>query len=66
MQGLDATRLTAEAKYCTNFSRSNKKFCLILHYNGSNTLLFVNATNIYKLKVKDSEIKKYPLFKKFF
>ena len=34
---------------------------LNLHYNGSNSFLFVNATKIYQFKSKDSEIKKYPL-----
>ena len=32
-QELDDTTLSAEAQYSINFSRSNKKFCLILHYN---------------------------------
>ena len=57
-QGLDDTALTEEAQYSINFSRSNAKFCLSLHYNGSNSFLFVNATKIYKFKTKDSEIKK--------
>ena len=47
-QGLDATTLTAEARYSIDFSRSNRKFCLCLHYNGSNSFLFVNATKIYQ------------------
>ena len=34
-QGLDNTTLTAEAEYFINFSRSQRKFCLSLHYNGS-------------------------------
>ena len=34
---------------------------LNLHYNGSNSFLFVNATKIYQFKSKDSEIKKYSL-----
>ena len=34
-QGLDDTMITTEAKYSINFSRSNRKFCLSLHYNGS-------------------------------
>ena len=33
----------------------------ILHYNGSNSFLFVNATKIYQFKAKDSEIKPNPL-----
>ena len=56
-QGLDDTTLTAETKYHINFTKSGKRFVLILHYNGSNTLLFVNATKICQLKEKISEIK---------
>ena len=37
-QGLDDTRLSAEAQYSINFSRSNRKFCLSLHYNEGNSL----------------------------
>ena len=59
--GLDDTRLTAEAQYTINLLRSNRKFCLSLYYNGSNSFLFANATKIYQSKVKGSEIKKYPL-----
>ena len=33
-QGLDDNKLTAEAQYSINFSRSNK-ICWSLHYNGS-------------------------------
>ena len=33
-----------------------KKFCLSLHYNGSNSYLFVNGTETIKCKAKDSEI----------
>ena len=66
-QGLDDTTLTAEAQYSINFSRSYRKFCLSLHYNGSNNFLFVNATKIYKFKSNDSEIKKISLmFRKYF
>ena len=60
-QGLDDTALTAGAKYSIIFSRSQRKFCLSLHYNGSNSFLFVNATKIYQFKANNSEIKKYPL-----
>ena len=60
-QELDDTTLTAEAEYLINYSRSNKKFCLSLHYNGSNSFLLVNATKIYQFKANDSEMKKYPL-----
>ena len=58
---LDDTTLTAEAKYPISFTQPRKRFVLSLHYNGSNSFLFVNATKIYQLKVKDSEIKDYTL-----
>ena len=60
-QGLDNTTLTAEAEYSINFSRSQWKFCLSLHYNESNSFLFINATKIHQFKAKDYEIKRYPL-----
>ena len=66
-QRLGNTTLTAEAQYLINFSRSNRKFCLSLHFNGSNRFLFVNATEIYQFKAKDSEIKRTSLvFRKYF
>ena len=36
-QGLNDTTLKAEAKFSINFSRSNRKFCLSLHYNRSDS-----------------------------
>ena len=42
--------------YSINVTVTNKKFCLSLHYNGENSYLFVNGTEIYKFKAKDSEI----------
>ena len=51
-QVLDDTTLTAETKYPTNFTESGKRFVLSLHYNGSNSFLFVNATKIYQFKAK--------------
>ena len=59
-QGLEHT-LTAEKMYSINFTEKNKKFCLSLHYNGANSYLFVNGTEIYKFKAKDSEIVASPL-----
>ena len=55
-QRLDDSTLIAE--YSIDFSRSNRKFCLSLHYNGSNSFLFLNATKIYQFKANVSEIKK--------
>ena len=36
-------------------------FCLSLHYNGADSYLFVNGTEITKFKAKDSEIVATPL-----
>ena len=47
--------------YSINFTVTKKKLCLSLHYNGSNSYLFVNGTEIYKFKAKDSEIVPSPL-----
>ena len=60
-QGLDDNTLTVEAKHPNNFTETRKRFVLSLHYNGSNSFLFVNATKIYQFKAKDSEIKDYAL-----
>ena len=58
---LNDKTLTAEASYSTNFSEINTKFCLSLHYNGADIYLFVNTTEITRFKVKNSELKAYPL-----
>ena len=38
--------LTAEKMYSINFTVTRKKFCLSLHYNGANSYLFMNGTEI--------------------
>ena len=53
--------LSAEKMYSINFTENNKKCCLSLHYNGANSYLFLNGREIYKFKVKDSEIVVTPL-----
>ena len=47
--------------YSINFTVTKKKFCQSLHYNGANSYLFVNGTEIIKFKAKDSEIVATPL-----
>ena len=42
--------------YSINFTLTKKRFCLSLYYNGASSYLFVNGTEIYKFKAKDSEI----------
>ena len=58
-QSLDDTTLIAEAEYPPNFIQSGKRFVLSLHYNGSNSFLFGNATTVYQFKAKNSEMKDY-------
>ena len=59
-QGLEHT-LTAEKMYSINFTVTNKEFCVSLHYNGANSYLFVNGTEIFKFKAKGSEILEGPI-----
>ena len=56
-QGLGEHSLSAEKLYSINFTKEN----LSLHYNGANSYLFVNGTEIIKFKVKDSKISAYSL-----
>ena len=57
-KGLDDTTLRAEPKYFIDFLALHRKICLSLHYNGSNSFLFVSATKIYQFKAKWFEKKK--------
>ena len=42
--------------YSIKFAATKKKFCLSLHYNGGNSCIFVNGTEIIKFKANDSAI----------
>ena len=44
IQGIDNTTSYAEKLYSINFTKTNTKFCLSLHYNGANSYSFVNGT----------------------
>ena len=61
-QGLGEHSLTAEKMNSINFTLTKKDFCLTLHFNGVNSYLFVNGTEIYKFKANDSQIVASPLF----
>ena len=54
-QGLDCTSIMTEAKYSIIFSRSQKKFCISLTYNGSDSFSFVNTAKISQFKAKNSD-----------
>ena len=56
IQRLGEHSLTAEKMHSINFILTKKKFCLSLQYNGANSYLFVNGTEIIKFKAKDSNI----------
>ena len=60
-QGLDNTKLTAEAEYSICFTTQRKRFCLTLYYNGRNSDLSVNEVKIYQFKAKDSAKIDYPV-----
>ena len=47
--------------YSINFTVTKKKFALSFHYNGTNSYLCVNGTEIYKFKAKNYEIVATPL-----
>ena len=49
-KGLDDTTLTGEAIYPINFTQPCKRFVLSLHYNGSNSFLFVKLQKYIKSK----------------
>ena len=53
VQGLENTTIYAQKLYSINFTKNNKKICLSLHYNGGNSYLFVNSTEVHKFKAKD-------------
>ena len=61
MQELGEHSLTAEKMYSVNYADNGEKCCLSLHYNGANSQLFVNGTEIITFKAKDSEIVATPL-----
>ena len=54
MQGLCEHSLSAEKIYSITFAKTNKKFSSSLHYNGANSYLFANGTEIHKFTAKDT------------
>ena len=55
-QGLEEHSLSAENMYSINFNKVSTKFCLSLYYNGENSYLFLNGTEIYKFNANAPEI----------
>ena len=52
-QGLANTTIYAEKLYSINFTKTNTKSSLSLHYNGADSYLFINDTETIKFKAKD-------------
>ena len=61
VQGLDGTTLSKEKEYSVNITKQLKKLCLLLHYSGVNSYIFVNVVEIQKFKAKDSEPNAAPI-----
>ena len=61
-QGFGKHSLTPEKMYSINFTLTRKKFCFSLHFNGANSYLFANGTEIYKFKAKDSKFLVGPIW----
>ena len=47
--------------YLITFTENNKNFCWSLHYNGTNSYVFLNGIEIHKFKANDSAIVATPL-----
>ena len=58
---INGTKLYTEKMCSTNFTENNEKNFLSHHCNGDNSYLFVNGTEVYTFKAKDSENVPYPL-----
>ena len=54
--GLEITTLTTEAQYSVNFTEQQKKLCVSLYYNRSNSFLFLNGVKTYQFQPKYSKI----------
>ena len=52
-QGINDSTDVAE-KNSINFSKANTKFRFSLHYNGHESYLYANKTEVYKFKAKDN------------
>ena len=58
IQGIDDTTIYAEKNFKTNFTDPGNKFVLSLHYNGTNSYLFVNGYQELKFTEKNAKIPK--------
>ena len=52
--GLDNATITTEAKYYISSTRSGRKLCSHLDYNGSNNFLFAKCTKISQFRKNET------------
>ena len=48
--------LTVEKLYSINFTENNKKLCLTLHSNETNSYLYISGTELLNLKQKTPKL----------
>ena len=63
---MDDTAIKAEDVYSINFSEQENKFCSSVHYNKTDSFLFVclfflNGVKVYQFKTKDTRLISYLL-----
>ena len=54
--GINESFGSPEKKFCINFSKSNRKFCLSSHYNVDNSYLSVNEKEIFRFKADNKSV----------
>ena len=54
--GINGSFGSPEKKFSINFTKTNTKFCLCLHYNADNSYLFVNGKGIIKFKANNKNV----------
>ena len=54
--GINGSFISSRTNFSINFSKSNTKFCLSLHYNADDSYLFVNGKEIFKFKANNKNV----------
>ena len=68
-QGLDDTTITTETEYFLSFTKSNRKLCLSVHYNGSYSFCFLMCLCYKNISIQSKRLsnKTVPIvFRKYF
>ena len=54
--GINVSFGSPEKKFNINFTKTNTKFCSVLHYNPGNSYLLVNGKEIFKFKADNKNV----------